>query len=232
MKNNKKNNKKNSKKKTIVIIGTLIVVIAVVIAIIILCKPRAIDDRSVVNMYIENPDKEYTDDEKKEIVLAYKAMLEEQGEDYVDSLFTREEQMQITFLGMQVNEYVFRDFKNVAYLNADNSFMDVNDFSYIAGFDVDGVADATGFINLKEVDITIDGTHYTTADLTNEMQGFFERLRMANVTENVNTIMGVDQVDVDDNTRLYITYMDVQYDDSENVTSLRVSGHLCLKEMP
>lgn len=220
-----------SKKLVGIIIG-IVAVIALIIAVVLLCKPNKIkNNRQIVADYIENPDKEYTDDEKREIVIAYKNMLEEYGEEAVDELLTREEQTQITFLGMQVNEYVFRDFKNVAYLNADNSFMDVADYSYIAGFDVDGSLDATGFVNLKEVDITIDGRHYANADLTDEMQSFFERLRKANESDKVNTIMGVDTVDVDENTRLYITYIDVQYDDSENVTRLRVSGHLCLKEM-
>ena len=40
----------------------------------------------------------------------------------------------------------------------------------------------------------------------------------------------MDTVDVDEKTRLYITYMDVQYDDDKNVTSLRVSGHLAMKD--
>jgi len=220
-----------SKKGLFILAG--IVALAAIIIIAILCKPnKKKDNQTVIANYLENPDKEYTDEEKKEIVIAYKNMLSEEGEVAVDALFTQDEQTQITYLGMQVNEYVFRDFKNVAYLNADNSFMDVKDYTYIAGFDVDGIADETGFINLKEVDITIDDVHYANANLTDELISFFDRLRILKANENANTVLGVDTVDVDENTRLYITYMDVSYDDSENVTSLRVSGHLCLKEMP
>lgn len=98
-----------------------------------------------------------------------------------------------------------------------------------AGFDVDGTPGADGFVDLANVEIVIDGTSYATADLTAEIASFFERLNKANETTSVNTIYGVDTVEVDSNTRLYITYLDVSYDDSYNVTALRVSGHLVLK---
>ena len=87
-----------------------------------------------------------------------------------------------------------------------------------------------GLADIAHVDINIDGVSYATADLTDEMASFLERFKKANETEETKTIYGVDTVDVDEKTRLYITYMDVQYDDSYNVTSLRVSGHLAIKD--
>lgn len=216
-------------KKYIKVIAPIVVILGLLAGYYIINSRPVNDNRAVVADFIENQDKEYTDEQKVKIVTAYQNMLEQNGEDYVDNFFTQEEQMAVTFLGMSVNMYVFRDFKNTAYLNADDSFIDVEGYSKIAGFDVDGTPGADGFVDLANVEIVIDGTSYATADLTVEIASFFERLNKANETTSVNTIYGVDTVEVDSNTRLYITYLDVSYDDSYNVTALRVSGHLVLK---
>lgn len=194
------------------------------------CSKKAEDDRQILDDYLANKEAEYTDEEKTKIVTAYKNLLETKGEDYVDAFMTRDDQNLITLMGMSVNVYVFRDFKNYGYLNADDSFMDVKDFDRIAGFDVDAPLGTDGLADIAHVDINIDGVSYATADLTDEMVSFLERFKKANETEETKTIYGVDTVDVDEKTRLYITYMDVQYDDSYNVTSLRVSGHLAIKD--
>ena len=194
------------------------------------CSQKAEDDRQILDDYLANKEAEYNDEEKTKIVTAYKNLLETKGEDYVDAFMTRDDQNLITLMGMSVNVYVFRDFKNYGYLNADDSFMDVKDFDRIAGFDVDAPLGTDGLADIAHVDINIDGVSYATADLTDEMASFLERFKKANETEETKTIYGVDTVDVDEKTRLYITYMDVQYDDSYNVTSLRVSGHLAIKD--
>ena len=194
------------------------------------CSKKAEDDRQILDDYLANKEAEYTDEEKTKIVTAYKNLLETKGEDYVDAFMTRDDQNLITLMGMSVNVYVFRDFKNYGYLNADDSFMDVKDFDRIAGFDVDAPLGTDGLADIAHVDINIDGVSYATADLTDEMASFLERFKKANETEETKTIYGVDTVDVDEKTRLYITYMDVQYDDSYNVTSLRVSDHLAIKD--
>ncbi len=193
-------------------------------------KKTGSDDRQILDDYLANKEAEYSDEEKTKIVTAYKNLLETEGEDYVDGFMTRDDQNLITLMGMSVNVYVFRDFKNYGYLNADNSFMDVRDFDRIAGFDVDAPLGTDGLADIAHVDINIDGVSYATADLTEEMASFLERFNAANEVEETKTIYGVDTVDVDEKTRLYITYMDVQYDDSFNVTSLRVSGHLVIKD--
>lgn len=216
-------------KKIVKIVAPVVVILVLLAGYYIINSRPVADDKTIVNDYIENQDKEYSDEEKIEIVTAYKNMLENEGEEYVDSLFSQEDQTAITFLGMSVNMYVFRDFKKTGYLNADDSFIDVADYSRIAGFDVDAATGADGYADIANVDIVIDGTKHTTANLTDEMSSFFERLNKAKETEDVNTIYGVDAVDIDDNTRIYITYMDVKYDDSYNVTALRVSGHLVMK---
>lgn len=216
------------KKIYLIIIPIVVMVIGVISAIIFISKP-AKDDLSIVREFVVNQDKEYSDEEKIEIVTAYKNILENGGEEQLDMILTQEEQTAITYLGMTVNMYVFRDFKKRAYLNADDSFMDVADFNKIAGFDVDAVIDADGFADIGNIDISIDGNSYATANLTNEMKSFFERLNKAKEQEDVNTIYSVDAVDIDENTRLYITYMDVEYDDDFKVKSLRVSGHLAMK---
>ena len=194
------------------------------------CSKKAEDDRQILDDYLANKEAEYNDEEKTKIVTAYKNLLETNGEDYVDAFMTRDDHNLITLMGMSVNVYVFRDFKNYGYLNADDSFMDVKDFDRIAGFDVDAPLGTDGLADIAHVDINIDGVSYATADLTDEMASFLERFKKANETEETKTIYGVDTVDVDEKTRLYITYMDVQYDDSYNVTSLRVSGHLAIKD--
>ncbi|MBP5311020.1 MAG: hypothetical protein J6Z05_10535, partial [Lachnospiraceae bacterium] len=183
------------------------------------CSKKAEDDRQILDDYLANKEAEYNDEEKTKIVTAYKNLLETKGEDYVDAFMTRDDQNLITLMGMSVNVYVFRDFKNYGYLNADDSFMDVKDFDRIAGFDVDAPLGTDGLADIAHVDINIDGVSYATADLTDEMAYFLERFKKANETEETKTIYGVDTVDVDEKTRLYITYMDVQYDDSYNVTS-------------
>jgi hypothetical protein len=193
-------------------------------------KKTGSDDRQILDDYLANKEAEYSDEEKTKIVTAYKNLLETEGEDYVDGFMTRDDQNLITLMGMSVNVYVFRDFKNYGYLNADDSFMDVRDFDRIAGFDVDAPLGTDGLADIAHVDINIDGVSYATADLTEEMASFLERFNAANEVEETKTIYGVDTVDVDEKTRLYITYMDVQYDDSFNVTSLRVSGHLAIKD--
>lgn len=216
-------------KKKFIILGSvlLVAIIAIILAFIPIGKVDS--NEKIIQNYLENKDKEYSDEEKTEIVTAYKTLLDEQGEEYVDNIFTREEQTELTYLGMTVNVYVFRDFKNYGYLNSDNSFIDVSDFNTIAGFDVDAALGADGFADIAHVEIIIDGDVYATADLTEEMASFLQRLQAQKEADGSVTIFGVDSVDVDENTRLYITYIDAQYDDSFNVTSLRVSGHLAMK---
>lgn len=216
-------------KKKIIITGSVLLV-AIVALILAFVPFRKVDsNEKIIQNYLENKDKEYSDEEKTEIVTAYKNLLDEQGEEYVDNIFTREEQTELTYLGMTVNVYVFRDFKNYGYLNSDNSFIDVSDFNTIAGFDVDAALGSDGFADIAHVEIIIDGEVYATADLTEEMASFLQRLQAQKEADGSVTIFGVDSVDVDENTRLYITYIDAQYDDSFNVTSLRVSGHLAMK---
>ena len=210
--------------------GIRFIVLMLLVMTISACSKKAEDDRQILDDYLANKEAEYTDEEKTKIVTAYKNLLETKGEDYVDAFMTRDDQNLITLMGMSVNVYVFRDFKNYGYLNADDSFMDVKDFDRIAGFDVDAPLGTDGLADIAHVDINIDGVSYATADLTDEMASFLERFKKANETEDTKTIYGVDTVDVDEKTRLYITYMDVQYDDSYNVTSLRVSGHLAIKD--
>ena len=210
--------------------GIILIVLMLLIMTISACSKKAKDDRQILDDYLANKEAEYTDEEKTKIVTAYKNLLETEGEDYVDAFMSRDDQNLITLMGMSVNVYVFRDFKNYGYLNADDSFMDVTDFDRIAGFDVDAPLGTDGLADIAHVDINIDGVSYATADLTDEMASFLERFKEANETEETKTIYGVDTVDVDEKTRLYITYMDVQYDDSYNVTSLRVSGHLAIKD--
>ena len=210
--------------------GIRLIVLMLLIMTISACSQKAKDDRQILDDYLANKEAEYTDEEKTKIVTAYKNLLETNGEEYVDAFMSRDDQNLITLMGMSVNVYVFRDFKNYGYLNADDSFMDVTDFDRIAGFDVDAPLGTDGLADIAHVDINIDGVSYATADLTDEMASFLERFKKANETEETKTIYGVDTVDVDEKTRLYITYMDVQYDDSYNVTSLRVSGHLAIKD--
>ena len=210
--------------------GIRLIVLMLLIMTISACSKKAKEDRQILDDYLANKEAEYTDEEKTKIVTAYKNLLETEGEDYVDAFMSRDDQNLITLMGMSVNVYVFRDFKNYGYLNADDSFMDVTDFDRIAGFDVDAPLGTDGLADIAHVDINIDGVSYATADLTDEMASFLERFKKANETEETKTIYGVDTVDVDEKTRLYITYMDVQYDDSYNVTSLRVSGHLAIKD--
>ena len=208
----------------------LICVILVIVNITSGSKKSGNHDRDILDSYLANKDAEYSQEEKQEIVTAYKNLLENEGEEYVDEFLSKDDQYELTLMGMTANVYVFRDFKNYGYLNADDSFMDVRDFDKIAGFDVDASVGADGFADLEHVDISIDGVSYTTADLREEVASFLERFEKANATEKTTTIYSVDTVDVDEKTRLYITYMDVQYDDNKNVTSLRVSGHLALKD--
>ena len=208
----------------------LICVILVIVNITSGSKKSGNHDRDILDSYLANKDSEYSQEEKQEIVTAYKNLLENEGEEYVDEFLSKDDQYELTLMGMTANVYVFRDFKNYGYLNADDSFMDVRDFDKIAGFDVDASVGADGFADLEHVDISIDGVSYTTADLREEVASFLERFEKANATEKTTTIYSVDTVDVDEKTRLYITYMDVQYDDNKNVTSLRVSGHLALKD--
>ncbi|MCR4866228.1 MAG: hypothetical protein K5921_04840 [Lachnospiraceae bacterium] len=210
--------------------GIRLIVLMLLIMTISACSKKAKDDRQILDDYLANKEAEYNDEEKTKIVTAYKNLLETEGEDYVDAFMSRDDQNLITLMGMSVNVYVFRDFKNYGYLNADDSFMDVTDFDRIAGFDVDAPLGTDGLADIAHVDINIDGVSYATADLTDEMASFLERFKKANEKEETKTIYGVDTVDVDEKTRLYITYMDVQYDDSYNVTSLRVSGHLAIKD--
>ena len=210
--------------------GIRLIVLMLLIMTISACSQKAKDDRQILDDYLANKEAEYTDEEKTKIVTAYKNLLETEGEDYVDAFMSRDDQNLITLMGMSVNVYVFRDFKNYGYLNADDSFMDVTDFDRIAGFDVDAPLGTDGLADIAHVDINIDGVSYATANLTDEMASFLERFKKANETEETKTIYGVDTVDVDEKTRLYITYMDVQYDDSYNVTSLRVSVHLAIKD--
>ena len=210
--------------------GIRLIVLMLLIMTISACSKKAKDDRQILDDYLANKEAEYTDEEKTKIVTAYKNLLETNGEDYVDAFMSRDDQNLITLMGMSVNVYVFRDFKNYGYLNADDSFMDVTDFDRIAGFDVDAPLGTDGLADIAHVDINIDGVSYATADLTDEMASFLERFKKANETEETKTIYSVDTVDIDEKTRLYITYMDVQYDDSYNVTSLRVSGHLAIKD--
>lgn len=217
------------KKKLIIIGGIVLIAIVALILVLVPFKQAGGSNEKIIQKYLANKDKEYTDEEKVKIVTAYKDLLDEHGEDYVDTLLTREEQTELTYMGMPLNIYVFRDFKNYGYLNSDNSFIDVSDFNTIAGFDVDAVPGPDGFADIAHVDITIDGDVYATADLTEEMASFLQRLQAQKDADGSNTIMGVDTVDVDADTRLYITYIDAQYDDSFNVTSLRVSGHLAMK---
>lgn len=212
------------------IIGGVILGVALIaILAIIIFTPRKRADIDIVGDYLANKGKEYSDEQKVEIVKAYKNLLEVQGEDYVDTVISREDQNEITFMGMSVNEYVFRDYKHYAYLNSDNSFIDVAGFSTIAGFDVNATNGADGYANLNEVEITIDDKTWAVVNLTDEISSFFERFDKINETEPTNTIYGVDKINVDENTRLYITYLDVQFDDSRNITALRVSGHLLMK---
>lgn len=189
-------------------------------------KQTAGTDREILETYISEPAKEYSDEEKTQIVNAYKNLLDTEGEEYVDEFLSREQQNELTLMGMTVNVYVFRDFSNNAYLNADDSFLDISGYNTIAGFDVDAQPGSDGFANLEAVDITIDGKLCTTANLSEEINSFFERFKAANANDKTTTVYGVDTVDVDENTRLYITYLDVKYDDEYNVTALRVSGHL------
>ncbi|MBP5744808.1 MAG: hypothetical protein J6W58_00730, partial [Lachnospiraceae bacterium] len=158
------------------------------------CSQKAEDDRQILDDYLANKEAEYTDEEKTKIVTAYKNLLETKGEDYVDAFMTRDDQNLITLMGMSVNVYVFRDFKNYGYLNADDSFMDVTDFDRIAGFDVDAPLGTDGLADIAHVDINIDGVSYATADLTDEMASFLERFKKANETEETKTIYGVDTV--------------------------------------
>ena len=44
------------------------------------------DNRAIVLDFVQNQDKEYTDEQKVKIVTAYQNMLEQNGEDYVDNL--------------------------------------------------------------------------------------------------------------------------------------------------
>ena len=216
-------------KKKLTILGSLIIVAVIAIILVFVPFKRVDPNEKIIRKYLENTEKEYSDEEKTKIVTAYKNLLDERGEEYVDIILTREEQTELTYMGMTVNIYVFRDFKNYGYLNSDNSFIDVTDYNTIAGFDVDAPLGADGFADIANVEISIDGQVYATADLTEEMASFLQRLREQKEADGTITVFGVDTVDVDENTRLYITYIDAQYDDNFNVTSLRVSGHLALK---
>ena len=151
------------------------------------CSKKAKDDRQILDDYLANKEAEYTDEEKTKIVTAYKNLLETNGEEYVDAFMSRDDQNLITLMGMSVNVYVFRDFKNYGYLNADDSFMDVTDFDRIAGFDVDAPLGTDGLADIAHVDINIDGVSYATADLTDEMASFLERFKKANETEETKT---------------------------------------------
>ena len=225
--------RKNSSGLIIGILSGILLLICVILVIVNITsgsKKSGNHDRDILDSYLANKDAEYSQEEKQEIVTAYKNLLENEGEEYVDEFLSKDDQYELTLMGMTANVYVFRDFKNYGYLNADDSFMDVRDFDKIAGFDVDASVGADGFADLEHVDISIDGVSYTTADLREEVASFLERFEKANATEKTTTIYSVDTVDVDEKTRLYITYMDVQYDDNKNVTSLRVSGHLALKD--
>ena len=215
-----------------IVIGALVLIFVILVVINMTAgsKKSGNHDRDILDSYLANKDAEYSQEEKQKIVTAYKNLLENEGEEYVDEFLTRDEQNELTLMGMTANVYVFRDFKNYGYLNADDSFMDVRDFDKIAGFDVDAPTGPDGYADLEHVDISIDGVSYTTADLREEVASFLERFEAANATEKTTTIYSVDTVDVDEKTRLYITYMDVQYDDDKNVTSLRVSGHLAMKD--
>ena len=225
--------RKNSSGMIIAIAGGVLLLVCVILVIINIAmggKKSGDNDRDILDAYLANKEAEYSQEEKQKIVTAYKNLLEQQGEEYIDEFLTRDEQNELTLMGMTANVYVFRDFKNYGYLNADDSFMDVRDFDKIAGFDVDAPMGPDGFADLEHVDISIDGVSYTTADLRDEVASFLERFEAANAVEKTTTIYSVDTVDVDEKTRLYITYMDVQYDDDKNVTSLRVSGHLAMKD--
>lgn len=232
---NQRRRKKGWKRyrKLISFIGT---VLGIILAIVLMCillfggkKDKERTDKEIVLDYIANQQQEYTDEQKVEIVTAYKNMLETEGEEATDMILSQEDQTALSLLGMGVNVYVFRDFKNYGYLNSDDSFIDVEGYKTIAGFDVNAATGADGLANLNEVEIVIDDKLCAVADLTDEIAYFMERFRQANAVEKTTTIYGVDMVDVDENTRLYITYLDVQYDNSENVTALRVSGHLLTK---
>lgn len=218
-------------RKLISFIGTVFGIILAIVLLCILLIPGKKDkkedrtDKQIVMDFVANQDKEYTDEEKAEIATAYKNMLETEGEEATDMLISLEDQTAITLMGTSVNVYVFRNFKNNAYLNGNNSFIDVEGYKTIAGFDVDAGIGADGYVNLEQVEIVIDDQLCTTVDLRDEIASFIERFEQANAVEKTTTVYDVDLVVVDEDTKLYITYLDAQYDDSWNITSLRVSGH-------
>ena len=46
--------------------------------------------------------------------MVFQNLLENEGEEYVDEFLSKDDQYELTLMGMTANVYVFRDFKNPA----------------------------------------------------------------------------------------------------------------------
>lgn len=181
-----------------------------------------INQKAIVNKYINDP--AYGMSNAKKVVGAYQYLLEEEGEDYVDAILTKEQQSAISDMSLMSGQYVFRDFSERAYLNADDSFIPVKGYEYIAGFD----AYWQDYYDLTDFPIEIDGIEVGRFDMTDEIASVMARHEQNN---NDSTIYGVDEVVVSDDCKLYVTYVEVVYDkDSREISSMRISGHIVFNE--
>lgn len=174
--------------------------------------------KAVINKYIEDP--AYGMSNAKRVLGAYKYLLSSEGEDYVDAILTREQQSAISDMGLMTGDYVFRDYSERAFLNGNDSFMPVSGFDYIAGFD----AYWQEYDDLADFPIEIDGVEVGRFDLTQEVESVIERVE---ASADYSTVYGVDEINVSDDCKLYITYVELVYDgETREISTFRISGHL------
>lgn len=181
-----------------------------------------INQRATINRYLADP--AYGMSHSKRVVGAYQYLLKSEGEEYIDAILTREQQTAISDMGLMSGQYVFRDYSERAYLNSDDSFIPVKGYEYIAGFD----AYWQDYYDLSDFPIEVDGIEVGHFELTDEINSVIERHENRGDDE---IIYGVDEVVVNDDCKLYVTYVEVIYDgESKEISSMRISGHIVFNE--
>ena len=208
--------------KILLLMAALTLIAAVVPGVNALAVSRA-SQTAIIKEYLSGGLDSEDERMRKRLIGAYDYLLNEEGEDYVDKYLTREQQDEIMDLGRYVGEYVYRDYNERAYLNADDSFIPVSGFDYIAGFD----NEQSGSVDVSSFSIEIDGYDLGSFDLSEEIDDFKARYEEG----DDSTLYGVDVVDISDGCRLYITYIELIYDsESGEISTLRVSGHVACSE--
>lgn len=208
----------------------IIVMMALTVIVALIPGTNAVDaskasQKNVIKNFIKNG-MPATQEEQKKICGAYKYLLNQAGEDYVDKLLTREQQQTISAMGTMTGEYVFRDYTKTYTLTSNNSFIPTTGYDIIAGFDT-YVDNSSGEVDVSNVVITVDNSEFGPFDFTDEV----ERVKMLCQSEVAGYYQGEDIIKVSDDCEIVVTYFRVLSDDEINtVKELRVSGHLLFKD--